>query len=270
MEVVSRVEALRTQLGPAFVVVGVFDGLHLGHLYLLRHLVAEAAARDARPTVITFDHHPDEVLTGHAPPLLLDPAERLERLAAAGVAVTVVQPFDAALRQTPYDAFVERIRARLELRGFLMTPDAAFGYQRQGTPQALAALGRRDRFDVVVIEPYSLEGRPVRSSEIRAAIGAGNLTEAAALLGRPVTLTGALKRNGRAGRRLTFDLPIALPPDGDYACLVAGEPAVLRIDGGLAWVLGRGPAAARVTVGLTGPDATAARQPPARGSRSAP
>ena len=64
--------------------------------------------------VITFDHHPDEVLTGAAPPLLLDPAERLERLAAAGVEVTVVQQFDEALRQTPYDAFVERIRARVD------------------------------------------------------------------------------------------------------------------------------------------------------------
>ena len=72
--------------------------------------------------MITFDHHPDEVLTGQAPPLLLDPDERLERLAAAGVAVTVVQHFDAALRETPYDAFVGRIRDRVDLRGFLMTP----------------------------------------------------------------------------------------------------------------------------------------------------
>ena len=65
-----------------------------GHAYLLRHLVTEAARLDAAPTVITFDHHPDEVLVGNAPPLLIDPAERLERLAAAGVAVTVVQHFD--------------------------------------------------------------------------------------------------------------------------------------------------------------------------------
>lgn len=270
MEVVSGIEALRPELGPAFVVVGVFDGLHLGHLYLLRHLVAGAAVRAARPTVITFDHHPDEVLTGHAPPLLLDPVERLERLADAGVAVTVVQPFDAALRETPYDAFVERIRARLELRGFLMTPDAAFGYQRHGTPEALTALGERDDFDVVVVEPFTLHGRPVRSSEIRAAMAAGDLDEAAALLGRPLTLTGAVEGGGPAGRRLAFDLPIALPPDGDYACRVEGQAAVLRVDGGAAYLLGRGPAAARVTVELRGPDATAAPRPPARGSRSAP
>jgi riboflavin kinase / FMN adenylyltransferase len=270
MEVVSRVEGLRPELGPAFVVVGVFDGLHLGHLYLLRHLVSEAAARHARPTVITFDHHPDEVLTGHAPPLLLDPAERLERLAAAGVEVTVVQPFDAALRETPYDAFVDRIRRRVELRGFLMTPDAAFGYQRGGTPDTLAALGRRDGFNVVVVEPFTLDGRPVRSSEIRAALAAGDLGAAAALLGRPVTLTGAIKWDRDRGRRLEFDLPIALPPDGEYAGRVDGTAVTLRVEGSEAYLLGRGPGSRRVTVELSAPAATTARQPPARGFRSEP
>ncbi len=91
MHVVQGIDELAPQHGPIFVVIGVFDGLHLGHAYLLEHLVSEAAARDARPTVITFDHHPDEVLMGKAPPLLLDPGERLERLEAAGVEVTVVQ-----------------------------------------------------------------------------------------------------------------------------------------------------------------------------------
>ena len=270
MEVVGGVEALTPEQGPAFVVVGVFDGLHLGHLYLLRHLVAESDRREARSTVITFDHHPDEVLTGHAPPLLLDPAERLERLATAGVEVTVVQPFDAALRETPYDAFVERIQARLELSGFLMTPDAAFGYQRHGTPKALAALGARHGFDVVVVEPFFLEGRPVRSSEIRAAMAAGDLAKAATLLGRPVSITGAVGRVGPAGRRLTFDLPISLPPDGDYAARIADRPDVLRVRDGAAYLRGRGPTGSRVTVELRGPDATAVQRLPARGSRSAP
>lgn len=270
MEVVSRIEGLRPGLGPVFVVVGVFDGLHLGHLYLLHRLVSEAAARHARPTVITFDHHPDEVLTGHAPPLLLDPAERLERLAAAGVEVTVVQPFDAALRETPYDVFVERIRHRVELRGFLMTPDAAFGYQRQGTPGTLAELGRRDGFDLVVLDPFTLDGRLVRSSEIRAAIAAGDLAEAAALLGRPVTLTGAVKRNGPLGRRLDFDLPIALPPDGDYPGHADGEAVALRVDTGVVYLLGRGPGARRVTVEINAAAATAAPRSRARDSHSEP
>ena len=77
--------------------VGVFDGLHLGHAYLLERLVGEAGARAARPTVITFDAHPDAVLVGSAPPLLMDPAERLERLAAMGVDVVVFEHFDGKL-----------------------------------------------------------------------------------------------------------------------------------------------------------------------------
>jgi riboflavin kinase/FMN adenylyltransferase len=241
MEVVRGIDALRPEMGPAFIAVGVFDGLHLGHLYLLRHLAVEATARGAKPAVITFDHHPDEVLTGHAPPLLLDPAERLERLADAGVAVTVVQPFDAALRETPYDAFVERIRARQQVRGFLMTPDSAFGYERRGTPEALAALGWRDGFVVVVVEPFTLDGRPVRSAEIRAAVAAGDLAEAAAMLGRPLTLSGTVVRDGLGGRRLSFQLPVALPPDGDYPCVVEGAAAVLRVRAGVAYMLGEIP-----------------------------
>ena len=192
MDVVQGIERLTPGLGPVFVVVGVFDGLHLGHAYLLRHLVTEAGRREAAPTVITFDHHPDEVLVGNAPPLLIDPAERLDRLAAAGVAVTVVQHFDEDLRRTTYDTFVGRIRERVELRGFLMTPDAAFGFERQGTPEALGTMGERDGFEVVVVPPFDLRGRPVRSSEIRDLIRAGDLAGAAELLGRPVTLTGTV------------------------------------------------------------------------------
>jgi len=237
MHVAQGIDELRPQLGPVFVVVGVFDGLHRGHAYMLEHLIAEASARDARPTVITFDHHPDEVLMGKAPPLLLDPGERLERLEAAGVAITVVQPFDEALRQTPYDAFVERIRARVALAGFLMTPDAAFGFERRGTPTALARLGERDDFDVVVIPTFSLDGQEIRSSTIRDAVVSGDLATAARLLGRPVTLTGSAGEAIDGRTRLDFGLPVALPPDGDYEATLDGWPLRLRIVGGDAYLL---------------------------------
>jgi len=236
MDVVYGVDALSGGQGPLFVVVGVFDGLHLGHTYLLRHLVAEATRLDAAATVITFDHHPDEILVGNAPPLLIDPDERLERLAAAGVAVTVVQHFDDELRRTEFDAFVERVRAHASLRGFLMTPDAAFGFERRGTPEALAALGARDGFDVVVVPPFDLHGRHVRSTEIRERIAAGDLAGASELLGRPVTLAGTALDG-----RVVFDLPMAVPCDGTYDVLVEGRAATatiaageIRLDGAVA------------------------------------
>jgi riboflavin kinase/FMN adenylyltransferase len=227
MEVVDGVAALRPEHGPIFAVVGVFDGLHRGHAYLLEHLASEAEARAAHPAVITFDAHPDQVLTGSAPPLLMHPAERLERLAAAGVEVTVVQHFDDAVRRTPYDAFIATIQAGTSLAGLLMTPDAAFGFERRGTPDALAALGRERGFDVVVVPPFTLDGRAVRSSDIRTAIAAGDLGSAEVLLGRPVALRGDM-RDGA----LAFDWPFALPPDGEYPCVVDGSAARLQLAGG--------------------------------------
>jgi riboflavin kinase / FMN adenylyltransferase len=254
VRIVAGLDALEAAGSPAFVVVGVFDGLHLGHAYLLEHLVREAAARSARPVVITFDHHPDEVLTGNAPPLLCDPDERIERLAAAGVETTVVVHFDQALRETPYDRFVDRLEAGTSVAGFLMTPDAAFGYERAGTPATLEALGATRGWDVVVVPAFEVDGRPVRSTQIRSAIADGDLGAASRLMGRPHAVVGEAAGAGEGageGSALRFALPVALPPDGRYAVRVGrgspdlagagddeGEPAEAEVAGGALTVAG--------------------------------
>ena len=223
-EVVHGIDSLGRDHGRLFIVVGVFDGLHLGHAYLLRHLRTGAQERAARTAVITFDHHPDEILIGAAPPLLCDPDERLDLLAQAGVDVTIVQTFDAALRMTPYDAFIRRIADRVDLAGFLMTPDAAFGHERMGTPDAVATLGAELDYDVMVVPPMDLGGHPVRSGEIRAAIAAGDLTRAAGMLGRPYVVRGIVDDVVESNVRLRFPMPVALPPHGEYRVRVGSDP----------------------------------------------
>jgi len=212
MKVVHGVDSLDRSVGRIFVVIGVFDGLHLGHLYLLEELRRAAAAHDAKPVVITFDHHPDEILTGAAPPLLCDPDDRLARLEAAGVEVTVVQTFDVALRMTPYDAFIRRIADRADLAGFVMTPESAFGHDRLGTSATVGALGGVMGYAVDVVPPLLVEGRPVSSGEIRRAIADGRLADAERLLGRPYAVTGMVREGGS----VQFAMPVALPPPGTY------------------------------------------------------
>jgi riboflavin kinase/FMN adenylyltransferase len=232
MEVVAGIERLAPIHGRLLVAIGVFDGIHRGHRYLLRHLRTEASRRRARTAVITFDHHPDEIILGAAPPLLCDPDERLVRLAAAGVDLVVVQHFDAVLRATPYDAFVRTIADRVDLAGFLMTPDAAFGHQRQGTPVTVAELGAVTGFEVVVVPPLDLDGRPVRSSEIRSALGRGDLVLARRLLGRAIEVVGdTSERPGDGTGRVRFEVPVALPLDGTYRAgvRVEGSPAATSV-----------------------------------------
>lgn len=216
MRLVQGVEAMDASLGRLFVVIGVFDGLHRGHMYLLERLREAATAHESEPAVITFDHHPDEVIMGTAPPLLCDPRERIERLEAAGVAVTVVQTFDVALRMTPYDVFVRRIVARIDLAGFLMTPESAFGHDRGGTPDTVARLGRELGYDTVVVSPYLLRGESVSSGGIRRAIAGGDLALAARLLGHGYGITGTSTPAGDGRIALVPPMPVALPPAGTY------------------------------------------------------
>ncbi|HWP64096.1 MAG TPA: FAD synthetase family protein [Candidatus Binatia bacterium] len=236
MDVIPGTDALRGDLGRLLFAVGVFDGLHRGHRYLLGRLRRAATRLGARPAVITFDHHPDEILRGQAPPLLCDPEERLVRLARLGVEVTVVEHFDRRLRETPYDVYVERIAERVDLAGFLMTPDAAFGFERRGTPEALRRLAAGAGWTVVVVPAFVVDGQQVRSGEIRSRIEAGDLEAARRLLGRRYAVTGRLELEAREGTALVVpELPVALPPAETY-----------RVRVGSAW---------RLVDGRTGPAA---------------
>ncbi len=150
----------------------------------------------------------------------------MSRLGEAGVDVTVIQHFDDAVRRTTYDDFIATIRAGTEFAGLLMTPDAAFGYERGGTPEAVRALGEREGFDLVLVDPFEIDGVAVRSSDIRSAIQRGDLPAAERLLGRPIGLRG-----DTLDGRIIFDWPMAIPPSGEYPVRIDGRPFTATIDG---------------------------------------
>lgn len=204
--------------------LGVFDGLHRGHRVVLRRLVEEARRHDAVSTAITFDPHPDAVLRGTSPPRLSDPQQLLEGMGALGVDELVVQPFDRSFSRLEPEAFLRRLGAGKGLRAFLMSSETAFGRDRSGTVEATRAIADRLGFDVVVVRPVLIGGRPVSSSRIREALAAGRIAEARRLLGRPPTVTGRVVKGAGRGKdlgfptaNLAFDQPVALPRDGVYA-----------------------------------------------------
>ena len=206
--------------------VGTFDGVHLGHLHLLRRLAARGRTTGQRSVLVTFSPHPLEIVKPDAaPPLLTVGDEKLEVLAEVGLDNVVVLPFTPQLQAYPPEQFVELLRHRLRMRELLIGHDHAFGRGRTGSVDMLQRLGRRDGFQVDVVDAVSTAGVPVSSTKIRRAVAAGELATAAAGLGRHYAASGRVVHGDKRGRLLGFptinlELPSTrklLPPLGVYA-----------------------------------------------------
>lgn len=225
----------RERLAPdprgAVVSVGMFDGVHLGHQAILAANVARARSLDAVPTVVTFRRHPKQLLLGNAPKTLTTLEHRLELFERAGIEHAAVLAFDAELRALSAAEFTREVAVRaLGARCFVLGFDSKFGRDRGGTPESLRAMG----FEVEVAPKIVMQGRPVSSTAIREAVELGDLTAAAAMLGRPVSVFGRVVHGANLGHRIGFptanlNLHQGLhPPSGVYACRVHHRGSVAR------------------------------------------
>lgn len=208
--------------------LGVFDGLHRGHAAILRTLSDAAGRLRAAATVITFEPHPEAVLRGTPPLLLCDPAERLARLAAMGGDLIVVQRFDRDFAAQSAEDFIDRLARGRDLAGLVMSPESAFGRDRQGTLQQIRALSAERGFALAESPSLEIGGERVSSTRIRRSIETGRLADAARLLGRRYAVVGEVVPGDRRGREmgyptanLSFAEPVVLPPNGIYATRVS-------------------------------------------------
>ncbi|HEX6884245.1 MAG TPA: riboflavin biosynthesis protein RibF [Planctomycetota bacterium] len=218
-----RRERLRPDPRGAVLSVGMFDGVHLGHRAILEANVARARALGAVATVLTFRRHPKHLLLGRAPRTLTTLEHRLELFERAGIEHAVVLSFDEELRQLSAAEFVGRIALEaLGTRAFVLGFDSKFGHDREGTPEALTAMG----LAVEVAPKVLVLGRPVSSTAIREAVELGDLPAATAMLGRPVSVFGRVVHGSSLGHRIGFptanlNLRHGLhPPPGVYASRV--------------------------------------------------
>lgn len=199
------------------VVVGNFDGVHLGHRAVLDAAHAEAARLGTAVTVLTFEPHPRAVFQPDLAPFRLTPlrikARVLEHL---GVAHLFVQHFDLDFARRSAESFVRDILAGdLAARHVVVGHGFRFGHKRQGDAALLERMGGELGFGVTAVPPsLDPDGEPYSSSRIRRALTEGRPQDAAALLGRPWEVEGRVEHGEKRGQGLGF--PTANLALGEY------------------------------------------------------
>lgn len=215
-------------------VVGMFDGVHLGHRFLLDSLKEEARRRGLVPWVFTFPSHPLAVVApSRAPSLLTEPAEKLSRLTESGFAASQIgfMVFDDTLRTLTASRFLELLHSRYRVDFILRGFNNRFGTERHLTPEDYRAIAAAN--GITLTEAAHLrhgngdEAPPVSSSRIRQALENGDIAEANLMLGYRYPLSGTVVSGKKLGRTLGFptaNLRLAhssklIPADGVYICL---------------------------------------------------
>src|ERR1700722_373068 len=226
MIVVRDGETSKLSTDEAVVAIGVFDGLPLGHQAIIDMLLPldGERARDAIPTILTFDPHPAQVLAPERGLRLLGTLEqRLEGFEALGIEQVRVLTFDRHLANESASDFVGRVLAgELHACEVVVGEDFRFGHDRLGDVELLSAEGQRYEFGVYEAPTY---GEPRwSSSAVRRALLRGDLVDASAILGRPFVLRGSVQHGDARGAELGFatanlaTAPLQLIPlEGVYA-----------------------------------------------------
>jgi riboflavin kinase/FMN adenylyltransferase len=211
------------------VTIGAYDGVHRGHLAVIQRTQAEARRLGVDTAVVTFDRHPAAVVRpASAPKLLTTREHKLELLAAAGVDHCVVIRFDDERAQESADDFVSEVLVDcLGTRAVIVGRDFHFGRGRAGNLALLRERGRRDGFEAIGLDLVPIRdstGEIVSSTAIRRAVAAGDVTRAAAMLGRWHEVRGEVVTGDQRGRTIGFPTAnvavaaeMALPGDGIYA-----------------------------------------------------
>jgi len=193
-------------LAGAVLAIGNFDGVHRGHRAVIGAAQARARALGRPSGALTFEPHPRSFFRPQEPVFRLsDRRAKLRLFAGLGLDGAIVMRFDADLAGLSAEDFVDRILVeRFRIAGAVIGYDFHFGRKRGGSPAFLREAGARCGFSVDIVPALQDEGHAVSSGLVRAALSAGEVVEAAELLGAPWFVSGAVIHGDKRGRDLGF------------------------------------------------------------------
>lgn len=210
---------------PLCLMLGNFDGVHRGHAKLAELTLAEGKAKGIKTAAWTFAQHPLYTLTGNIPPYLTDAEEKNGEFASLGLDYIIYEDFERVKDMSPDDFVNTVLKETFDCRTAVCGFNFKFGKKGSGDPEILRQLMERRGRSVIVADEVNILGKTVSSTEVRALIEAGNMEEAAQLLGRPYSVTLPVVMGKQLGR--TIGIPTVnqrfpsgriVPKKGIYVC----------------------------------------------------
>lgn len=204
------------------VTMGTFDGVHKGHKKLLEKLVREAKKNNGESVVITYYHHPLEVIHSKTFPYLLTEKDiKKELLRELGVDCVLYLNFDKKMAEMTAESFLsEIIIGELQAKEIVVGYDTHFGKKREGNYSFLKKAKEKFGYELHYVEPYKLDNRIVSSSIIRDLIREGNMQKAKEYLGREYSLVGNVVHGEHIGTEIGIPTINTVPID-DYKLIPA-------------------------------------------------
>lgn len=210
------------------VTIGNFDGIHKGHIKLIKEAVKEAKTKNYKSVVFTFENHPMRYFRADSIKHIITNEEKVKIFKDLGVDIVFMIPFDEYMTKISATDFVKTIlHEKLKCKMVIVGHDFTFARNKEGNASLLESLGKKYNMKVKVIEPIKIKGRRVSSSYIRNLINDGNVSEIKDFLGRNYFLEGEVIHARKIGRTIGFPTAnlkaedkLIIPKNGIYAVKV--------------------------------------------------
>lgn len=233
MHIVYRAEDFPVVRQPIILTIGNFDGVHAGHLHILKQMHSHSP--HSHKCLITFTNHPSEILRPTSPTsTICTLSHKIALLRQAGIDTLLLLTFTRDFSGLSAEDFLQKIRKEIPFSRLILGHDATLGNKRQGTKEAILTVADRLGFEVHYSEGYRRNEIPVSSTLIRKHLTAGNLENVEELLGRPYSIYSTVRPGLGKGKTIGFptaNIPLhnlCLPPNGVYAVTIKHNDKAYR------------------------------------------
>jgi len=205
MKIFNSLDDIPDNHGPSSITIGNFDGLHIGHMELLKNTITLAKANNTIPVVLTFNPMPEEYFQNEYFFRLMNNTEKLDFIEDYGIEEIILIPFNEKFSKMDKNRFIDEVLIKkLNAKHIIVGNDFRFGHKRIGDVKLLKSYGHDKGIEVTIVSLIEISGKKISSTSIRKLLISGKISEANNILGKPFSIQGKIIHGEKVGRELGY------------------------------------------------------------------